>query len=107
MGPELERIEQLCNERGWSHYKLAKMMNMAPNNVGNLFNRESTPSIYTLRRVCDAFEITLSQFFAGENEAFTLTADQKRILSYYSQLDRNKKMMAEAYLSGLAARDLE
>lgn len=26
MSFELDRIEELCNDRGWSHYRLAKEM---------------------------------------------------------------------------------
>ena len=36
MSYELERIEELCRERGWSHYRLALEMDTSPNNIGNL-----------------------------------------------------------------------
>ena len=39
MSYELERIEELCRERGWSHYRLALEMDTSPNNIGNLFRR--------------------------------------------------------------------
>ena len=41
MSYELERIEELCRERGWSHYRLALEMDTSPNNIGNL-DRKST-----------------------------------------------------------------
>lgn len=37
MSFELDRIEELCNDRGWSHYRLAKEMEISPNSIGNLF----------------------------------------------------------------------
>ena len=46
MSYELERIEELCRERGWSHYRLALEMDTSPNNIGNLFRR-TTVSQYT------------------------------------------------------------
>ena len=36
MSFELDRIEELCNDRGWSHYRLAKEMDISPNSIGNL-----------------------------------------------------------------------
>ena len=35
MSYELERIEELCRERGWSHYRLALEMDTSPNNIGS------------------------------------------------------------------------
>ena len=46
MSYELERIEELCRERGWSHYRLALEMDTSPNNIGNLFRRTTVPSIW-------------------------------------------------------------
>ena len=40
MSYELDRIEELCRERGWSHYKLAKEMN-------DYFHRHHTPKVKT------------------------------------------------------------
>ena len=34
MSFELDRIEELCNDRGWSHYRLAKEMEISPNSIG-------------------------------------------------------------------------
>lgn len=48
MSYELERIEELCRERGWSHYRLALEMDTSPNNIGNLFRRTTVPSIPTV-----------------------------------------------------------
>ena len=53
MSYELERIEELCRERGWSHYRLALEMDTSPNNIGNLFRRTTVPSIPTIRRICE------------------------------------------------------
>ena len=52
MSFELDRIEELCNDRGWSHYRLAKEMDISPNSIGNLFRRTTVPSIPTLRHIC-------------------------------------------------------
>ena len=43
MSFELDRIEELCNDRGWSHYRLAKEMEISPNSIGNLFRRTTVP----------------------------------------------------------------
>ena len=54
MSFELDRIEELCNDRGWSHYRLAKEMEISPNSIGNLFRRTTVPSIPTIRHICQS-----------------------------------------------------
>lgn len=105
MGFELTRIEQLCKERGWSHYKLAKEMEIPANNISNLFRRSSTPSIYTLRKICDAFGITMSQFFLENQDYVIANENQLTILKKYMLLTGEQKKMAEAYIDGMCVNN--
>ena len=102
MSYELDRIEELCRERGWSHYRLAIQMETSPNNIGNLFRRTTVPSIPTLRRICEAMDISMAQFYAQDGAQTTLTEQQKAFLDLYNRLDTINKSKAEAYLQGLA-----
>ncbi|MCD7907519.1 MAG: helix-turn-helix transcriptional regulator [Clostridium sp.] len=107
MSYELGRIEELCRERGWSHYKLAKEMNDSANNISNLFRRTTTPSIATLRRVCAAMGITMAEFYKKDGVTRILTENQKALLDSYDALDSRSKDMAMAYIKGLADRGRE
>lgn len=107
MSFELERIEELCRERGWSHYRLAIEMDTSPNNIGNLFRRTTVPSIPTIRRICEVMGITMSQFYSTDGVRMTLTREQKQILSLYDRLATVDKSRAESYMEGLSARDRE
>lgn len=102
MSYELDRIEELCRERGWSHYKLAKEMNDSANNISNLFRRTTTPSIVTLRRVCSAMGITMAEFYKRDGISTVLTENQKTLLDHYNVLDSRSKDKAMAYIKGLA-----
>lgn len=103
MNYELERILELCAQRGWSRYKLAKEMDDNPTSVNNMFHRVSTPSVSTLRRVCAAFGITMSEFYRTEGVSVCLTQDQQQILELYNRLDSRTKELARSYLEGLAS----
>ena len=102
MSYELNRIEELCKERGWSHYRLAIKMETSPNNIGNLFRRTTTPSIPTIRRICEVMGITMAQFYSTDGHPISLTEEQKHILDLYNCLDPTDKCRAEAYLKGLS-----
>lgn len=107
MSYELERIEELCKERGWSHYRLAIEMETSPNNIGNLFRRTSIPSIPTIRRICEVMGITMAHFYSTDGTQVTLNEQQKRILDLYDKLDQLDKSRAEAYMEGLSVRNKE
>lgn len=59
----LEKIKSLCKERGWSINYLAMESGLTQSTINNLYSRNSEPKISTLRAICGAFGITLSEFF--------------------------------------------
>lgn len=65
----LERIDQLRKERGWSVNNLAMEAMLTQSTLNNLYGRNAEPKISTLRAVCGAFGMTLSEFFAGMEDA--------------------------------------
>ncbi|MCM1289357.1 MAG: helix-turn-helix domain-containing protein [Corallococcus sp.] len=71
----LEKIEKLRIERGWSKNYMAMEAMLTQSTVNNLYARKADPKISTLQSLCNAFGITLAQFFAEENDK---TADRTR-----------------------------
>ena len=89
------RLKSIMEERGWSEYKLAKNSNLPISTVSNIFNRNTIPSIPTLEIICDAFGITLSQFFA-EGDFVSLTEEQTELLKQWSSLTpEQRKVLLE------------
>lgn len=84
----INRIDELRRERGWSVNYLANEAMLTQSTVNNLFNRGNEPKLSTLRAICDAFGITLAEFFTedmGEDDELTmrvraLPPEQKRAL---------------------------
>lgn len=64
----LEKIESLRKERGWSINYLAMESGLTQSTLNNLYSRNTEPKISTLRAICGAFGITLSDFFKEEDE---------------------------------------
>jgi len=56
------RIKELMDERGWTIYELSKRSGLAQTTISNMWKRNTEPTIPSLRQLCDAFGITLSQF---------------------------------------------
>lgn len=64
------RIQQLCNEKGWSINELIKRSNVHQPTVSEFMRgKTKSPTISTITKISKGFEITLSEFF--NNEIFT------------------------------------
>jgi len=87
----LDRIRQLKDERGWSNYRLAKEAEISEGSLNNLFRLNHQPTMPTLEAICKGLDISLSQFFAGENEAVVLNCKQKEMLDVWNKLDQEQR----------------
>lgn len=91
----LNKILTLREARGWSEYKLAEMSELTQSTISTWYRKNIIPSISSLEAICNAFNITLSQFFSNENECLDLTETQKEMLSVFSKLtiEQQKKLI--------------
>ena len=96
----LEKIKQLQAERGWSSYKLAKEAKVPQSTLSNLSKRNNSPTVSTLQAVCNAFGISLAQFFSSLDE-YTLTPEQCELLKNWALLSKMQKGKVTAYIQGL------
>ena len=67
-----------------------------------MLHRTNIPTVPTLQKMCDAFEITLSDFFLEGIKEYTLTNSQTELLEIYKNLSKDDRRMLIAYAKGLA-----
>ena len=85
-----ERIRVLMNERGWTPYRLAKESGLSDGTVGNIFRRNTVPSMATLEAICKGLKISLSQFFA-DGETIEATPELKALFEEWVYLSADQK----------------
>mgnify|MGYP002415672668 CR=1 FL=1 len=88
------RIAELCRKRGYTKYRLAQLTGITQTALGNMLNQKSMPTMANLEKICDAFEITIAQFFSDDESRLDLTKEQKEILELEEVMDSSKKMRA-------------
>ena len=122
----IRRINALLKEFSFTLYKLSKESDIPYSSLNNLYVRNTMPTIDTLERICSAFGISLSYFFAEQPVAADskLGASERSVVETYTQLgylindsqesellrkfrmlDDTDKARAEAYITGLAKLD--
>lgn len=98
----LERIKSLQKQRGWSNYQLAQEAAMTQSTLTNMFSRKTQPSIATLVAICDAFEISLSQFFCEDETTPILSCEEANLMKKYRQLSKKNKNVINVLINELS-----
>lgn len=60
----LKKIEELMEIRGMSRYKLSKLSGIKQSTLTTMLNKRSVVSVSNLEKICHAFGISMSDFFA-------------------------------------------
>lgn len=82
----LKKINELRIKKGWSIYKLADEAGITQSTLSNMIARNSTPSIKTLEQICEAFGITLAEFFTENTEISDI--ENLSLISNYKSLSK-------------------
>lgn len=97
----LERITQLRVQRGWTEYQLASNSELPQSTISAWYRKNMLPSIGSIEKICKGFNITMSEFFADNNEAIVLTEEQKKLLNSWNRLNPQLKQTLLAFLDQL------
>ena len=96
----LNTITAYREERKWSLYDLAVHAEMKSTTISTWYNEDTIPSIPSLVKICDAFQITLSEFFAkaegSQSAPVALTSQQMQVIEKWSILRPDQQ---EAFLN--------
>lgn len=88
----IKRINDIMKNQGMTRYQLAKISDLSQSTLSNMNTRNTTPSIPTIEMICNALNISLSQFFAGDNEyMYPVNYKQKELLDLFIMLDNEQQ----------------
>ena len=92
MVPVLDRITSYRNQKGWTEYQLAEQSGLTQSTISSWYRKNMLPTIPSLTKLCDAFGITLSQFFL-EDECKTTTLNEQQLRLMYYAAKLNSELM--------------
>lgn len=87
-----KKIINLCNERGWSIYELSLQSGITQSSLNSMIQRGNPPKIENLQCICEAFGITLSQFFLNDEEIELLSPMEKDLIASFRRLPEKKQL---------------
>lgn len=100
-----ERIRGLCKQRGWSYYRLSKESGFEQSTLKPIIKEKNMPSLHTIERICNAFNITISEFF--NDSLFNENIGSHHLFSdMWNNLSKDDKEKVLIYMSGLSHKQV-
>ena len=87
----LKKITKFRDERGWTNNRLSIEAGVGSATVQNWYKRNATPKLEAVIALCEAFGISLAEFFNDEPERLSLSKVQKDFLDDFDQLNKDEK----------------
>ena len=94
-----KKISALCDEREWTLYTLSEKTDIPYSTLNSSVNRNAPPKIDTLEKICEAFGITLAQFFIDDEEVEILSKKEKELITSFRELSPNKQQALIDFIS--------
>jgi len=98
----LGKITALRERRNWTVWKLAEESGVDQSTISAWYNKGRCPSIISLEKICEAFGVTMSQFFAENAMVVDLTNEQKEMLENWSALSQKQKDVILSLIKSIA-----
>lgn len=86
------KIDEIRKKKGWSVNKLATEAMLTQSTVCNMLNTGNEPKLSTLRTICDAFGMSLAEFFY-ENDDVTVNPRDLELLLKYNKLPEREQVI--------------
>jgi transcriptional regulator with XRE-family HTH domain len=86
-----KKIVKLCNDRDWSIYNLSLESGITQSTLTSMLQRGNPPKIENLQYICEAFGITLAQFFLEDEQVEILNPKEKELVSLFRKFSDKKQ----------------
>lgn len=91
MNQVLNTILAHRNAGGWSEYQLAERSGLPQSTISSWYRKDIVPTVPSLKKICKAYGITLSQLFAEGDAPVALTDSQRKLLEGCSKLTEEQQ----------------
>ena len=86
----VRKIDEMRVKRGWTFYKLSQESGLSQQTFTKWMDGKTVPTIPAIKAVCDAFGISLANFFA-ENDLVEVTPETKVIFDNWHHLTKEEQ----------------
>jgi transcriptional regulator with XRE-family HTH domain len=92
-----KRVIELREQKGWSQYKLYKLAVIGQTTLSEIESGKKVPTVTTLAKICNALEVSLSDFFS-EDETILANHDDNEIENLPDHMKKELELYKEFIL---------
>ena len=93
----VRKIDNIRVKKGWTFYKLSQETGLSQQTFSKWIEGKTIPSVPAIKKCCEAFGITLADFFA-ENEMIEATPETKVIFENWNYLTKEERNSIKAII---------
>lgn len=99
------RIDILCQKNKMSWYRLSQLTGISQSTISYLVKKETIPTLLTLEKICNAFNISIAQFFTEDKDLGSLSQEQIELLDMWQQLVPEEKRFVKTCIQSLQKKE--
>ena len=99
-----DRLREIRKSRGFSQQDVAEQMGLPQSNLSRIENGKQRLNLSVLARILSIYQMTLDDFFSGQDADRPVGQQEARILTLYRSLSPAEKREVEDYLEFKARR---
>lgn len=97
----LETITKYRLSKGWSEYELAENSGLPQSTISSWYHKDLYPTIPTLKKICDAYGITLSQIFDDNSSTPKLNDNEIKYIETFRHLTKKQQEKLIEFLKSI------
>lgn len=100
----IQNIREICEKRRISYYALAKEADVSPSTLHELMTGKTKPYLYTVYKICNALDISISELLREEDilgEKSELSKTECELILLYRKCSGRKREHLEIFLKML------
>lgn len=101
-GYVVRKIEQLCKEYHWTYYRLSIESGIPHSTLHNILHRSTVPSVPSIMRICNAFGISMAQFFTENVTIDSLSEAEIHLIETYRTFNQAEQDLTNTYMQGIS-----
>lgn len=95
------KIIELFAKTKITKYRLSQRTGISQSALSDITRGKNLPTVITLEKICNAFGITLAQFFTEDDNVPDLSAEQKQLLQTWATLTPEQKSFLNTCMESL------
>ena len=99
--PVLDHTTHYYDQNDWAKYQLDTKSGLTQSTISSWYRKKLLTSITSIEKICNAFGITLSQFFAESEMPYTLTKTQAQLLEASTALSEEQQLALIEFIKTL------